>query len=108
MTYKDHFNELLLENPTCRGRLICCQGNRGLTPSHLIARSKRKDLQDEKKNITVHCLYCHMEWEHQTPLIFLMQDFKENMERIKEMDELYYNRLTERHKNMNYGISKRL
>ena len=98
MNYKQIFNNLLLDNPNCRGQLPGCSRNRSLTPSHLIKVSIRGDLRHVKDNITVHCLSCHTVWEHQTKEVFIMKDFNENMARIKEMDDLYYYRLTERQK----------
>jgi len=65
-----------------------------LSHSHLIPRSRRKDLETDKRNITYHCLSigerrgCHDMWEN-TQRVKLL-DYHKNMETILELDVEYY------------------
>lgn len=65
-----------------------------LSHSHLIPRSRRKDLETDKRNITYHCLSmgdrkgCHDMWES-TQRVKLL-DYHKNMETILELDVEYY------------------
>ena len=66
-----------------------------LSHSHLISRSRRRDLITDKRNITYHCLTfgsrvgCHSIWESKNKDILL--DYFDNMATIKELDKQYYN-----------------
>lgn len=65
-----------------------------LSHSHLIPRSKRRDLITDPKNITFHCDACHDIWEHGALLMKkTLKDFERNMEYIKETDPQYYKQL---------------
>ena len=65
-----------------------------LSHSHLIPRSRRKDLETDKRNITYHCLSMgdrkggHDMWES-TQRVKLL-DYHKNMETILELDVEYY------------------
>lgn len=87
------FHEILIDsNGECTG----CRGIHNLTPSHIIRRSKRKDLEAVKENIKPHCISCHNKWDSGN--IFIMSellDFESNMRYIFEVDRFYYNRLKE-------------
>ncbi len=70
-----------------------------LSFSHLIPRSRRKDLITDKRNITFHCLSmgerrgCHEIWEGVNRHKLL--DYHKNMEYILEVDTEYYFLITE-------------
>ena len=70
-----------------------------LSHSHLIPRSRRKDLTTNKKNITYHCLTfgsrrgCHDIWESKDRTMLL--DYFNNMAIVKELDNEYYNLIKE-------------
>lgn len=66
-----------------------------LTHSHIIPRSRRRDLITERDNITYHCIDCHNIWEHGPDnLRKLMKDYNNNMNYIQSVDREYYNLLT--------------
>ncbi len=70
-----------------------------LSHSHLIPRSRRRDLTTNKKNITYHCLTfgnrkgCHQIWESKDKTMLL--DYFNNMSIVKELDNEYYNLIKE-------------
>ena len=70
-----------------------------LSHSHLIPRSRRKDLEADKRNIQYHCMDsfarkgCHTIWESIDRDQLL--DYHKNMEYILEVDPEYYYLLTE-------------
>ena len=72
----------------------CGKSNVPLSHSHLIPRSRRKDLVTDKRNITYHCLSigehkgCHDLWESKDRVKLL--DYHKNMEYILEVDTEYY------------------
>lgn len=72
---------------------ICvgCGTNQGLTHSHIIPRSRRKDLETDKNNIVYHCMECHQIWEHGEKQT--LSNYKSAMEYIKEVDLGYYNKI---------------
>ncbi len=72
--------------PVCTG----CGTKQHLTHSHLIPRSRRRDLVADPGNITYHCMNCHKVWESgvQADKLF---DFYSNMAYIKSVDQEYYN-----------------
>lgn len=75
---------------------ICtgCESKNNLTHSHKIPRSRRKDLETDKKNITYHCFTCHQIYEHGSyKERQKLLDFEETMEYIKTVDLTYYNLL---------------
>ena len=87
------YDELALEREhKCTG---CGRYDVPLSHSHLIPRSRRKDLITNKKNITYHCLSmgkrkgCHSIWETSDRVTLL--DYFDNLETIKELDIDYYN-----------------
>lgn len=87
---KEVYKELAEEREhICTG----CGTTQALSHSHLIPRSRRKDLETDKKNITYHCLIsCHNIWEHGTmEEKFKLLDFDENMAYIEKADKVYYN-----------------
>jgi len=76
-----------------------CGRTTNLSHSHLIPRSRRKDLVADKRNITYHCLSigehkgCHDMWESKERVKLL--DYCKNMEYILEVDTEYYFLITE-------------
>ena len=73
-------------------RRHCCTGcgtNQQLSHSHLIPRSRRRDLITDINNITYHCLTCHKKWERGV-LANELFDYHSNMEYIKSVDEQYF------------------
>lgn len=87
------YDEIALEREhKCTG---CGRYDVPLSHSHLIPRSRRKDLITNKKNITYHCLSmgkrkgCHSIWETSDRVTLL--DYFDNLETIKELDIDYYN-----------------
>lgn len=93
------YHEILLERNSCSG----C-GKHGLVVplsfSHIIPRSRRRDLVTDRKNITLHCLTyngrrgCHDMWESAKDRHKLL-DYFSNLAYIKEVDEEYYYIITE-------------
>lgn len=85
------FLEVLIDfNGECTG----CGTIRNLTPSHIIRRSKRGDLEAVKENIKPHCVSCHTKWDSGN--LFIMSellDFESNMKYIFDVDKSYYERL---------------
>lgn len=72
-----------------------------LSHSHLIPRSRRRDLITDPNNITLHCLTCHKKWERGVSTDE-MSDFHRNMNYIKTVDiEYYYLREQKLDKNNN-------
>ena len=70
-----------------------------LSHSHIIPRSRRKDLELSKNNITYHCLTyvdhdnnvrtgCHEVWESKQR--FKLLDYFANLAYIKKVDKEYY------------------
>ena len=91
------YNEIAEE----RGHYCTGCGKTGnLSHSHLIPRSRRKDLITDKRNITYHCVIgpngtkgCHQLWESKERTKLL--DYCKNMEYILEVDTEYYFLITE-------------
>ena len=72
-----------------------CGRTTNLSHSHIIPRSRRKDLVTDKRNITYHCIVgpngtkgCHQLWESKERTKLL--DYCKNMEYILEVDTEYY------------------
>lgn len=81
----------------CEG---CGRTNVPLSHSHLVAESWNSDLAAVEENIRLHCLDwtdsigCHTLWENcDRETIEQMNDFEENMELVKKLDNTYYNKL---------------
>ena len=78
----------------------CGRGDVPLSHSHIIPRSRRKDLVTEKRNITYHCLGdstrkgCHSLWEGGQVDKQRLLDYHASMEYILEVDTEYYFLLT--------------
>jgi len=72
--------------PYCTG----CGTTDGLTHSHLIPRSRRRDLICDINNITYHCHSCHRKWENGVSA-YEMLDFSQNMEYLERVDAEYFN-----------------
>ena len=76
-----------------------CGRSTNLSHSHIIPRSRRKDLVTDKRNITYHCLSigehkgCHDMWESKERTKLL--DYCKNMEYILEVDTEYYFLITD-------------
>ena len=77
-----------------------CGRSTNLSHSHLIPRSRRKDLVTDKRNITYHCIVgpngtkgCHQLWESKERTKLL--DYCKNMEYILEVDTEYYFLITD-------------
>jgi len=60
-----------------------------LTHSHLIPRSRSRELVTDPNNINYHCISCHKKWENGV-LAHEMTDFNRNMKYIKSVDEEYF------------------
>ena len=75
------------ENTICTG----CESSINCTPSHLIPRSRRRDLITSIKNIKPHCMDCHSLWESDGRTSLL--DYEENMQAVRELDYEYYKML---------------
>tara|TARA_R110000787_G_scaffold87489_4_gene186405 strand:+ start:6255 stop:6536 length:282 start_codon:yes stop_codon:yes gene_type:complete len=79
----------------------CGRGDVALSHSHIIPRSRRKDLVCEPNNITYHCIGdstrkgCHQLWEGCMEDKMRVLDYHANMEYILEVDTEYYFILTE-------------
>jgi len=74
-----------------------CGTEHRLSHSHLIPRSRRKDLEASHANITYHCLSmgdtkgCHDIWEHGSiDDKKMLNDFEKSMQYIKAVDSEYY------------------
>jgi len=82
-----------------------CGQHQFLSPSHLIRRSFRKDLESDERNIKFHCMQriisdkfgnkgCHERWESEKlSELETMLDFQENLEIVKDLDKDFYNSL---------------
>jgi hypothetical protein len=69
-----------------------------LSNSHLVPVSQNKKLELEEENQVWHCLdECHPKWEHDKQGRKLMLDYYANMEKIKNLDNIYYNLLISKH-----------
>lgn len=83
----------------------CGRGDIALSHSHIIPRSRRKDLVLCKQNITYHCLGdetrtgCHQLWESNLNDKQKLLDYHKSMEFILEEDAEYYFILTELNNN---------
>jgi len=85
--YKKVIREIAEERELfCTG----CGKTQGLTNSHLISRGRRRDLVCVKENITFHCHDCHLIWEKDPKKRKLMDDYEDNMEKVKRLDETEY------------------
>ncbi len=79
----------------------CGRGDLPLSHSHIIPRSRRKDLVCDPNNITYHCLGdstrrgCHTIWEGSLEDKQSLLDYHKNIEYILENDTEYYFLLTE-------------
>ena len=80
----------------------CGRGDVPLSHSHIIPRSRRKDLVTDPNNITYHCLGgggkrkgCHELWEGCLEEKQRLLDYHASMEYILEVDTEYYFILTE-------------
>lgn len=71
-----------------------CGTTENLTHSHLIPISQRKDLEANLVNLTYHCMDCHTIWEHDKEERKKLLDYDVNMLRIKQLDEGYFNLIT--------------
>ena len=83
----------------------CGRSDVPLSHSHIIPRSRRKDLVLDPRNITYHCLDggggqesrkgCHQLWEGSIASKGKLLDYHANLEYILEVDAEYYFILTE-------------
>lgn len=72
-----------------------CGGSDMLSHSHIIPRSRRKDLETCKENIIYQCLPCHSKWEHGTlKEKWSLSNFQNMMDYIEKTDFQYYNLIT--------------
>lgn len=75
-----------------------CGDKKNLSHSHLIPVSQRPELRNDPMNQVYHCLFtCHPKWEHDYQGRKNMPDYHENMAKIKEMDQSFYNQIVEKH-----------
>ena len=80
------YKDMAINKPQrCTG----CGINNSLTHSHLIPRSRSRNLICDPNNITYHCFSCHKKWENGL-LAHEMTDFTRNMNYIKTVDEQYF------------------
>lgn len=108
MTYKDFVQKYIAERMN-KGKFICsgCGQSYHLSVSHLIKRSKRKDLECDKRNVTLHCLSigkkgCHEIWEsNRFEEMINLKDFWDNMKAIKSLDINHFNFILSRFKRQN-------
>jgi diadenosine tetraphosphate (Ap4A) HIT family hydrolase len=73
----------------------CGRSDVPLSHSHIIPRSRRKDLELDPRNITYHCLSidrkgCHELWEGTTLEKQMLLDYHKSLEYILEVDTEYY------------------
>jgi hypothetical protein len=81
------YQEMDAKEEACSG----CGANDHLEHSHLIPRSKRRDLVTDPRNIHIHCRTCHEIWEHGSlDERVKLNDFKEIMKYIQEVDPGHY------------------
>ena len=77
----------------------CCTGclkHIKTDSSHLCKKIHLTDVSKYQtiENLTEHCNQCHIKWESdQYKIMSTLKDFEENMQRIKQLNELRYNRL---------------
>ena len=96
---KKIYKEIAEERPHCCTG--CGRYDLPLSHSHIIPRSRRKDLVLDKRNITYHCLGdstrkgCHQMWEGSIEDKERLLDYHTNLEYILEVDTEYYFLLTE-------------
>lgn len=85
------YEELRLE----REQKCCCCDSKEITHSHIIPRSRRKDLETDKENIVYDCMFHHKIWEHGSyeEKRKHIKNFDERMAYIKRVDIEYYNLL---------------
>lgn len=76
-------------------RCTGCGQSQHLSHSHLVPRSRRKDLRADPRNIFLQCvlrrdgsLGCHQRWEQFRA--YELKNFEELMERLEELDETYF------------------
>ena len=78
-----------------------CGKTDNLSHSHIIPRSRRKDLVLDPNNITYHCLGsvdrkgCHELWEGSISQKMKLLDYHVNLDYILDVDTEYYYLLTE-------------
>jgi hypothetical protein len=78
---------------------ICesCGTKEMLSHSHIIPRSRRKDLECDKENIIYQCLKCHHIWEHGTAKEKAgLPNFEKIIEYIKKVDSEFYSLITQK------------
>lgn len=75
---------------TCKG----CGLEKPGSHSHRIPISEAPELESVVENITWHCMSCHTIYEsHNVQEMSKMLDFEENMDYIKRVRPMYYERL---------------
>ena len=96
---KEVYQEIYETRPHyCTG---CGRSDVPLSHSHIIPRSRRKDLECDPKNITYHCLGdykrkgCHQLWEGTLSEKQMLLDYHKSLEYILEVDTEYYFLITE-------------
>jgi 5-methylcytosine-specific restriction endonuclease McrA len=78
----------------CRG---CGTSSGRIDISHLVPIGYNKSLESESTNLTLHCRTCHRIYENQLEGVEKMFDYKENLSRVQELDEGYYNLIKNKH-----------
>ena len=87
------------------GRCDGCGRRKVCNHSHLVPESVRPDLVSDSTNIRFHCQErdkdqehsCHTFYENNIRGVELLSDYKENLERIKELDYDYYLKFKSKH-----------
>jgi 5-methylcytosine-specific restriction endonuclease McrA len=78
----------------CDGICSGCGEMKPSSHSHIVPVSEAPELESEVENIRWHCMECHKKHEsHNIEVMRTMLDFEENMEYIRKVRLLYYNRL---------------
>jgi len=99
--YKKTFDEL--KDRGVFEKCSSCGQNQMISPSHLVRRSLRKDLEAVHINITGHCMErmtsdefktrgCHDRWESKDwKQLLTLMDLDKLLVRVRELDESEYN-----------------
>lgn len=74
---------------TCEG---CLGKSSNLDLSHLIPKSLKPELKRKTVNCQLLCRACHDTWEHKLEGVENLKCYQKNLETIKKLDPLYYER----------------
>ena len=88
--------ELLKQGSSC---FFCLKpgDSKSLTLAHLIRRSYSKEFILDDRNLVLACMSCHTIYDDGYGLkLKFLHNLDKALLRVKEMDELYYNRVIDR------------